>query len=244
MFPLSHIYVATKVTGRKNDLLVLGSIIPDLAWFSIPLRDAVHNTPQEFWQFVQNRFPLDLDLALGVKLHSQVNHGADFYSDDLKTGYAKVKGRKILKEVKRVLQIEGSDHALVLAHNFIEAALDLNIQETDPRINMIYAQALNDQSLSRVAEIVGKFLSQPAELVLAEIKKLVYIDSPRNLSSPELLIDNAFLPWLEAEEKKKFNRGEILNLLTRSQDLIRPTFLEFFEEVITKLKKDQTILVS
>ncbi len=129
MFPLSHIYVSTKVAGKESDLLILGSVIPDLAWFSEPLRDALHSSPAEFWDFVKDKYPDSLDLALGVKLHSQINKGADYYSDDNEIGYAKINGRKIIKKVTEVLNIEEGQQALGLSHSFIEAAIDLLLAE-------------------------------------------------------------------------------------------------------------------
>src|SRR3989344_1230866 len=100
MLPLSHIYVSTKVTRRKSPLLVFGSVLPDVSWTSKSEigRDQIHYTPKELYEYISKNCPQLKDLALGVRLHSNVDKGADYYSDDLDVGFAKVEGRKIESE--------------------------------------------------------------------------------------------------------------------------------------------------
>ncbi len=238
MFPLSHIYVSTKVAGKESDLLVLGSVIPDLAWFSEPLRGALHSTPAEFWDFVKDKYPNSLDLVLGVKLHSQINKGADYYSDDDETGYAKVNGRKIIKTVTEVLGIEEGQQALVLSHNFIEAAIDLLLAENIPSLPKIYRRAIDSEANHQAAIVVSAFLDKEIALVDDEMKKLFAFLSPENISFMKGVCSNAVAPFLERTLGKKLNLNQILDILKQSKELVNDSYLSFLNETVGKMKID------
>lgn len=238
MFPLSHIYVSTKVAEKENDFLVLGSVIPDLAWFSAPLAGALHNEPGEFWDFVKEKYPDFLDLALGVRLHSQVGKGADFYSDDEKIGFAKINGRKILKEAAAAFGIEEGPQALGFSHNFIEAAIDLHLAEKFPLFVKIYQQAIDGDSVDKTTEVVSVFLSKDANLIKTELKKFFAFFSPENVSTATGICSNTVNPYLEKILQKKLNYDQIFNVLGQSKTLVEDSFLSFLDETVKKMKVD------
>lgn len=238
MFPLSHIYVSTKVAGKESDLLVLGSVIPDLAWFSNPLRGALHNQPDEFWNFVKEKDPDFLDLALGARLHSQVGKGADFYSDDEETGYAKVNGMKIIKLAAGTLGIEERQQALGLSHNFIEVAVDLLLGEKFPSLVKTYQQAINGDSVEKTAIAISAFLGKDTSLVKTELKNFFAFFSPENISTTTRVCSNIVTPYLERILQKKLNSDQILNVLGQSRELVKDSFLQFLDETVGKMKID------
>jgi len=136
MFPLSHIFVSTVTTKRKDPLLVFGSVLPDVSWTSKSEigRDQIHYAPRELYEYISKNKPELIDLALGVKLHSNVDKGADYYSDDTETGFAKVEGRKIEDDVARMLNEEKGERTLGTAHSFIEASVDILLNRAKPEI--------------------------------------------------------------------------------------------------------------
>lgn len=238
MFPLSHIYVSTKVTEKESDLLVLGSVIPDLAWFSEPLKGALHNQPDEFFDFIKEKCPDFLDLALGVKLHSQVGKGADYYSDNEEVGYAKVNGRKIIKSVTEALGIKEGQQALVLSHNFIEAVVDLLLAEKFPFLPKTYQRAIDSEANHKAAAMVSTYLGKDVVLVDTEMKKLFDFFSPENVSSVTGVCSNAVVPFLEKTLGKKLNFEQILGVLNQSEELVKDSFLPFLDETVEQMKVD------
>lgn len=243
MFPLSHIYVATRVAGRKNDLLVLGSVIPDLAWFSEPLRGALHNQPSEFWGFVKEKYPDCLDLALGVRLHSQIDRGADYYSDDEKIGYAYINGRKIVKRASSAFGIEEGQQALVLSHNFIEAAVDLVLAEKFPSLIRMYRRAINEGAAEKTALVISIYLGKDVSLVETELGKLFAFFSPENISSLRGVCSNSVVPFLKRTLQKDINFDQVLRVLEQSGELVKDSFLPFLDETVGKMKIDFKNLV-
>lgn len=151
MFALSHIYVSTRVTGRSDPLLVFGSVLPDIAWTSSSAigRDEIHNSPQKFYDFVKLKYPEFVDLAIGVKLHSQVGKGADFFSDGDagNEGFAYKEGKTVESRVAVLLGGEMGKQSKVLSHNFIEAAVDLNLYESKPEMFDVYKNAIENIDL-------------------------------------------------------------------------------------------------
>lgn len=236
MFPLSHIYVSTKVACKESDLLILGSVIPDLAWFSEPLRGALHNEPDDFWNFVKEKYPDFLDLALGVRFHSQIGRGADYYSDDEEIGYAKVNGRKIVKNVASAFGIEEERQALVLSHNFIEAAVDLLLAEKFPSLVRTYQRAIDGDAAEKAAVVISVYLGKDVSLVETELRELFAFFSPENISSLRGVCSNSVTPFLKRTLQKDINFDQVLSVLEQSRELIKGSFLPFLDETVGKMK--------
>lgn len=241
MFPLAHIYVSTKVAGRENDFLILGSVIPDLAWFSRPLKSVLHNQPDEFWNFVKEKYPDFLDLALGVRLHSQVGKGADYYSDDEKIGYAKINGQKIVKEVAMAFGIAEGQQALGFSHNFIEAAVDLHLARKFPSLVEIYKTAINGESMEEAAIVVSDYFGKNTALVKTELEKLFYFFSPENISTAKGVCSGPVASYLEAILQKKLDYDQILDVVNQAQELTKDSFMSFLNETVEEIKVDFTI---
>lgn len=236
MFPLSHIYVSTKVAGKENNLLILGSVIPDLAWFSEPLKGALHNQPDEFWNFVKEKYPDSLDLALGVKLHSQVGKGADYYSDDEKVGYAKINGQKIVKKVAIAFGIAEEQQALGFSHNFIEAAVDLHLSGKFPSLVKIYKAAIEGEAIKKSANIISDYLGKDTALVKTELEKLFSLFSPENISTAKGVCSGPVASYLETILQKKLDYDQILDVINQAQELTKDSFLSFLDETIKKIE--------
>lgn len=235
MFPLAHLYISTKVTGKENDLLILGSVIPDLAWFSEPLRGALHNQPDEFWDFVKEKYPDFLDLALGVKLHSQVSRGADYYSDDETVGYAKINGKKIVKNVAMAFGIAEGQQALGFSHNFIEAAVDLHLARRFPSLIEIYKTAIDGEWVEKVANVISDYLGKDTTLVKTELEKLFDLFSPENISTANGIYSGPVASYLEKILQKKLKHDQILDVINQSQELIKDSFMSFLNETVNKI---------
>ena len=110
MLPLAHIYIATKVLNQSSDLLVFGSVLPDLGIISMGKIEwrQIHSTPDEFYSFMANNYPDYLDLAIGLKTHSDSSGGLDHYSDDEVDGYAIIFGKQLLEDIKKNITYQNS----------------------------------------------------------------------------------------------------------------------------------------
>jgi hypothetical protein len=240
MFALSHIYVSTQVTGRKNKLLVFGSILPDISWSSKSEigRDKIHYAPREFYNFVNSNFPEFKELALGVKLHSNIDKGADYYSDDEKIGFAKVEGKKIEKNVAELLGIEIGRETLQLSHSFIEASVDINLKEHSPYILDIYKNAMNEINLKEINVCLTEYLKLPEKVVFKELINFVNYLNPKNFISEKTLMKNIALPVIQARYNKEVDQEKVFKIFKKAKSITKNNFLNFLDNAVAQIKID------
>ncbi|MCA1554281.1 MAG: hypothetical protein LC737_07885 [Chloroflexi bacterium] len=245
MFPLSHVYVSTTVLGKQSDLLVLGSVLPDIAWFTQKLRGVqIHNAPQAFADFVQFNYPELADLALGVQLHCPDSKGADFYSDDDATGYAKVQGRTLSADVARLAQIEDGQTSITLAHNLIEAAMDLHLAETTPQLLSVYRDAIASDVYDTLATCVAGYLETDAAVVEPELRAYFAALGPDHLMSPALIAQYIAVPLISAVSRHSIDDSGTVALIEQAHALTRPTYLDFLDSTVRQMRTDFAAFVS
>ena len=242
MLPLSHTYVSTKVSGKNTPLLILGSILPDIATTSAQQigRDKIHNSPKELSEFININHPELSDLALGVCLHSQVGRGADFYSDDMEVGYAKIEGEKISADVADLLEIPKGDISLVLAHNFIELAIDLHLYQNQIEIWNTYKRGLEEiaEKFTGISQCLGKYLELDADTIKKELNSLVVYYSPDKFISKESAISKGILPFIKLKFKKDVSGDKALIILNKALEITEPTYLQFLDYATEQVRKN------
>lgn len=240
MLPLSHVYVSTKLTGRKSPLLVFGSVLPDIATISRQeiSRDQIHYAPEKFFDFVKANFPDLIDLALGVRLHSNIGRGADYYSDDGDVGFAKIEGEKIVGEVKCLLSTDDQRVALGLAHNFVEAGVDLNLKDFYPEILTIYYDGLNGVDLMVVANCLSRYLGLNEDQILEELNYFCKILSPKHFSSVEQMVGGIVVPLIEIKLGKKVGSVLARQILLMAKKNVEDKYLGYLDEAVSQMRVD------
>lgn len=218
MFPLSHIHLATALTKNTDPFLILGSVIPDGAWLypHIFPREEIHDNPLKFQDYITLNFPEHLCFSTGVTLHSQVNQGADFYSDNLKNGFAMKHAELLTDKVGKYLEIENKFDAILKSHNFIEAAVDLLLANKYPQATKFYHQACNQNNFQTIAEIIKKL--QPRALlttqeVMIALHKLFDQLSAQNLANKELMVSRVLTPLIQLNSKSIVKEQYVAEIL-------------------------------
>ncbi len=246
MFAISHIYVSTKVTGKSSPLLIIGSILPDLATISSEgdlIREKIHNSPMEFFTFVDSKYNHLIDLAIGVRLHSQVGRGADFYSDDERVGYALIEGQKVNADVAKLLNTEEGKISLVLAHNFIEAAVDLNLLGSHPHLLTVYRQGIEQSDLQEIASCLSDYLEKEDGLIYNELKNFIDFANPKHFASAEAIVDGIFLPFIRLKFGKDVDRQKASAVVHKAKTITKGTYLNFLETAVENMRIDFTDLI-
>lgn len=239
MLPLSHIYVSTKVTKRKSPLLVFGSVLPDVSWTSTSEigRDQIHYAPKELYGYVVKNCPQLMDLALGVRLHSNIDKGADYYSDDLEIGFAKIEGRKIESKTADLLGEEKSEKSLVLAHNFIEASVDILLNESRPEILELYRKSVESINLDEISLCLSKYLHLDKEVVSSEIGRFLNFVGPVAYVSKESLVDR-MLVLVKQRRGKDVDRDRTEKILQEAAELMKDKYQGYLDNAIENMRKD------
>src|SRR3989338_5267368 len=127
MFPHTHTYAAREIAGRSSNLLVLGSILPDLAVTGIVDDWNIGESALEFRNWLSDRDKNFTDLGLGMMLH-EFPCGIDRFTHTNYNGgdgYAYANGRQILSNVSDCFRVMGflklsEDKVRRLSHTFIK----------------------------------------------------------------------------------------------------------------------------
>lgn len=238
MGPLTHIYISQKVTGKNDDFVNLGSVFPDIATTSLGKIDRIkiHDSPNLFSDFIVNKYPESKNFALGYQLHSPTNYGADFYSDDSQLGYAKIEGRKISQSVAQLLDIEDGEISIVLAHNFIELALDLHLTSQYPNLLIDYQNCLKEPIIQKILPSLSDYLKVDQKLLKNEFDNFINFLSPKFYQSLETVTQNIILKLIEFVFKKRASLGKALEITNQAVNITQPTYQEFLDETIRKIK--------
>lgn len=266
MGPLSHTLVSTKVTGRKSSLLVFGSLLPDIAWTS-KIKEwqcKLHENSKVFYDYTKKTHPQLLELAIGVRLHSYEDKGADYYSDDEKVGFAKVEAHKISNDVAMLLGLESKGLnvpfkyglrinssswigkmlrinkkiAFVIAHNFIESGVDLNLLEKNKDLVEIYRRAFDNLDLNEIVSCLSQYLEVKEKTLKEEIKKYIKLINPSNFSSNNTIATETVLPLLENRLERKLDSEEVVKILEKAKEITKQDYLVFLNRAIEQMKRD------
>lgn len=240
MLPLAHIYVSKEVTGRKNTLLVFGSILPDIATTSKGDigREEIHNSPSEFYKFVIKNCPKLKELGLGVKLHSFYGRGADYYSDDYKIGFAVREGKKIVKKIKELLDSDNTRTNQILAHNFIEAGVDLNLNKLHPEILKLYRKTLKDINLDAISTCLGNYLGLEKRNIHKELEYFIQFLRPDNFLSSRSITDSIIIPLIKIRFGKEVNPELTKDILDEAVAITKEDYMNYLNSAIKGMKRD------
>lgn len=242
MFPLSHTYVTRSATGRADPLLIFGSVLPDIASISANLvgRDKIHDSPREFYSFVETYFPQLIDLALGVRLHSHIDGGADRFSDDRDTGYAYLHGKDIFSDVEMLFGGLPKDAVMIFAHNFIESAVDLHISTDIPETWELYRSVLAGISHDHasITRCVAEYLSVSEESVENELQRFISMMSAENLRSPEALITNIAIPLVKNVAHQEMPVDESVSIMQKAFEITQDSYKTFLDTAAEQVRKN------
>lgn len=164
MYPLAHLYFAEQALQDLNEEIILGSIFPDVAFFSGFDWHESHSLGQRLWhQFCRQEESMVL-FCRGVISHGIEPQGLDYYSDqqysDYEKGYCYEKARPLVDGVVEACNISSGD-GWWKAHNFIEMGTELYVFDKCPELLSFLHGTLCGNGLirdicSKIAPFLGK----------------------------------------------------------------------------------------
>lgn len=239
MLPLSHVYVSTQVTGRETPLLILGSVLPDVSWNpgSMITRDKIHDAPNEFYEYISTNKKHLLDLAIGVRLHTHIDKGADFYSDGLNyDGFAYIEGAKLEPDIVKMLG-QSSIMSKVLSHNFIEAGIDLLLLENKPHLLEIYKKSVDNVNVEEIAEDLSNHLDLDPSIISSEINEFLEFFGPKAYTTEENFVTGSahLVNKRTAHETK---HEEVATILNSSKEIMKNKYENLLNNAIEKMRVD------
>lgn len=152
MFPLCHIYFTSKVFENISDFAIIGSIYPDIVISEAISRDMSHYNTEELFKYLIHSGKKMEEFAVGALTHGVDMKGLDYYSDENfprgYKGYCFEKGKIIEENVIECCRIP-REWGLWKAHNFIEMAFELYINQRHKDILKTFKKVLEDSNIIR-----------------------------------------------------------------------------------------------
>ncbi len=154
---MAHLYFVEKALQELSEETILGSIFPDIAFFSGFEWHYSHSLGYDLWHDFYRSDAGMIHFCRGVISHGIAPQGLDYYSDeqylDYEKGYCYEKARPLIDGVVEACNISIGD-GWWKAHNFIEMGVELFVFEKRPELLLYLQEALSRATLIR--EICGK----------------------------------------------------------------------------------------
>jgi hypothetical protein len=238
MFPQTHVYFASRVLGKLNDAVVLGSIFPDIAIGAGVNRDLSHGSGLEMLEFLSQDQRL-VDFALANITHGVNPDGLDYYSDELhppfEKGYCFEKARPLVEDTVYACNIP-PEMGWWKAHNIIEMGIELLISSSGNYGQIISRSFENHSLISDISEKMGVFYSLDSQPFMARIKKFpdVVDSSKSSCQSLALKYNDQMLDKHNIQVKIP----EVGQLILEASEIVKNDFEDFFNSV-TKIVKNR-----
>lgn len=258
MGPLSHVYVSTQITGNKSSLLVLGSILPDICWGSKTQfsKNEIHYAANGFYDFILAKHPDMVDVGIGAKLHV----AADYYSDDRKEGFGYLKAPELSNQVADLLELKtkgvniplkfglkinsnswlgklkntNEAIALVLAHNFVESGVELNLFDSQLNLLKLYRQILKTLDVSKVITLLANYLKTSPAQVKYELESYLEMINYGNISV-SALTERTVKPFFKVIFGVEPNPVKTTEILLKAKQITKPFYLSWLNNAARQI---------
>ncbi|OGC45868.1 hypothetical protein A3F07_00935 [candidate division WWE3 bacterium RIFCSPHIGHO2_12_FULL_38_15] len=130
MNALGHTYIAFKVIGKLNEMVIIGSHVNDLVPFipnSVFSWEEIHESPEKVYFFVKEKYPEMVDFPVAMLTHS-VKYGVDYYNRSIVNWF--LKGNKDLENnmVEMIIDCSGVSEKVAREyrmHNYLWVGVEI-----------------------------------------------------------------------------------------------------------------------
>lgn len=232
-----HVYIASNLYPTKEELLILGSFIPDIAVTGIiKWEGGLHGkeSVDSFFRFIQEN-PAFLNLYKGIYIHNIVD---DFTHKNYhgETGFAYQNNKELARLVKKFYGLNDKD-AEGKAHNYIESGVDILLLKEHPEVAEQIRKVVNQIDKQKLAGLLGSYFDIDKEKFLKALSEFFALFTKYDFS----LEDNWALFWRELEELlslKDIGTEKRKILLAKSTQMVKNTYQDFLEYAISEGSKN------
>jgi hypothetical protein len=157
MFHHAHAYVATKIYQADDQLLILGSFLPDLAVMGIiKWEGGLHGkeSSADFAKFILE-YPAYVSLFKGVLAHNVLDD-LSHLEYHTKPGYAFQNTQELAELVMKFYGLD-EEGAKAKAHNFIEMAVDIKLLQDHPEIQSLIKKSIKEPDREELSKLLGTY---------------------------------------------------------------------------------------
>jgi len=238
MFYNAHAYVASKLYKSEDSLLLIGSILPDIAITKIiDWGNGLHGkeNAKTFVKFIQEERPGYLFLGKGVYAHCILDDVSHLkYRDGI--GYAYQNNEELSEFVGQYYN-EDKEMAKRKAHNYIESGVDILLLKEHPEIQGLVEQAMEKIDVNELSALLSSYFKIDNEKFKMAISQYFDIVTKHDLRNK----DNWIFFWEDLDKAmglKNIEDIKIKTLLDKSIDLTKNTYRDFLHYSIAEGLKE------
>lgn len=232
MFHHAHIYIASKLYGSIDPLLLIGGFLPDLAVTKIIKWDeGLHGekSDKKFSDYIKTKHQSLINLANGVHAHNILD---DFTHIEYitKPGYAFQNNEDVVKLVGQYYGLD-EESAKRKAHNFLESAVDILLLNEKPEIQEMLKSAVKNVDQYNLAESLADYFEIDKDKLHEAIVFYFELFTRYDFSKKE----NWILFWAGLEkllEMKNIGDQSREKLLDKSIEIVENTYQDFLSYAI------------
>lgn len=226
MYPLTHLYVTQQVLGYLNKASALGSILPDIL-----------TGAGQKWQQAHNFKVLDglePDIIRGDLIHGSYLPGLDYYSDCAYMGREGFAFQHAVYLRQELLELElPKEHILWRGHNFIEMAVEINLNKIHNHLWSYLEEASTDLALKKQ---------------IYQVMVYYNLDNPNSLDSTltrflsirgqEELLAEDYAQKLNKIYQLNLTAENCLQIIGKSQEIVAEHYQNFLNYCIQQISQD------
>lgn len=227
MFALTHYYIAKKA-GFSDPYTIFGAtILPDLAGVEAFGWQDLHGRFYNFKKFYKDTKDKKLlNLIIGNELHLITDNLSHHINPSDYKGWAIKLSIPIAEKFNLTNQI---------AHNFIEIAVDIYVQEDNPDIKKPFLNILEKIDYEYITQYLGKYFNKDEKIYSLAVKNFLAIFDYRKIENSEDYAD-VTLDLLQ-KDSPNIDVKTINNLITEAKDIVKDKYVEFLDRCISQTKK-------
>lgn len=230
MFHNTHIYITTQAQDSTDDLLVLGSVLPDLAITGVLAWDSGLHDYGKVEQFVKSILDKGRSslLLTGLQSHLAVDAlSHETYSDGV--GYAYLHTEVLSKHVGELYGLD-PQKAKQIAHNYIESAVDIHLLK-DRSIRTDYLKSVEEESVVYVSRALSTFFDVKYDLLLNSFHQYIDLFTKYDYSSK----DDWAKFWNELEPLlglKDIGHAQRMQLIQEAMGITKISYSDFLARAL------------
>lgn len=234
---LGHAYIATHAIDGDNQLLIVGSLLPEMLSYvpnDVFEYKELHEGGKKLLRYLDNHYPEKRDLALGMLSHG-VEHGADKFIKQLE-GFISGKRRSFLEKISQANSIS-LKFAEYRVHNFLGLGIDWLLIRNESELVREVQQALRKINVEKVSHLLAKGFEKDKAKVGAMVETLFKeIYQPEDLTSVKGLARIWARQTAGLPEKDQVDVQRAAEIIEECANLLREKWEDYLANLVNSVK--------
>lgn len=232
---LGHSYIATHAVAGDTNLLIIGSLLPELSPFvaNSPFTwEEIHESGKKLLYFCRKNNPAMADFARGVLSHS-VKYGADKFNQEIES-YAGKERNELIREIAAASSLN-VDIARSRLHNFLWWGVEIQILQNQPNFVLLVKKALDEVDINMISQLLAEvFVKEEKEVAVSLWSLFRDIYRTEDLDSIEGLARTWARQTKGLPEKDSVDVQKTVSVFAKCAKILKDDWEKIIEKVVDR----------